>query len=65
MKKLFAFVLVLAAVFCLSASAAVGITDGYYKYKVLEDGTVEITDYTGKEKEIIIPEEFDGKVENQ
>ena len=53
--------LMLAVAFCLSASAAGEITDGYYKYKVLDNGTVEITDYTGKEEEIIIPEEFDGK----
>lgn len=52
---------VLSMLFAASVSAAGEITDGYYKYRVLDNGTVEITDYIGTEDEIIIPEEFDGK----
>ena len=33
---------------------------GDYRYKILEDGTVEITDYEGKDAEITIPTELDG-----
>lgn len=44
-------------VFCASAE-----TWGDYEYTVLEDGTVEITDYTGNDIELIIPSEISGKV---
>ena len=56
-----ALIAILAAFFAVSASASDVIADGYYKYKELDSGTVEITDYTGSEDEIIIPEEFNGK----
>ena len=36
-------------------------TSGDYEYTVLDDGTVEITGYTGSEAEIEIPSEIDGK----
>lgn len=32
-----------------------------YKYKELDDGTLEITGYTGAETELVIPAEIDGK----
>ena len=31
-----------------------------FDYKVLEDGTAEITDYTGKGTELVVPSEIDG-----
>ncbi len=37
------------------------IISGDYEYRVLEDGTVEITDYTGDATEVNIPSEIDGK----
>ena len=36
-----------------------GYCDGFY-YTVLEDGTAEITNYDGKETDLIIPEEVNG-----
>ena len=36
-------------------------TSGDYKYALLDDGTVEITDYKGKAKELTIPDMLDGK----
>ena len=32
----------------------------YFAYTVLEDGTAQITDYTGSETELVIPSEIDG-----
>ena len=37
-------------------------TSGDYTYQELEDGTVEITGYSGNETSITIPEKIDGKV---
>jgi hypothetical protein len=37
-------------------------TWGDYEYAVLEDGTVEITDYIGNDSEVEIPAEIDGKI---
>ena len=34
--------------------------DGDYNYKILSNGTVWITDYDGKEKELVIPNELGG-----
>ena len=34
--------------------------DGVYEYSVLEDGTIEITDYYGSENDLVIPSEIDG-----
>ena len=33
-----------------------------YDYEVLDNGTIIITKYNGKEKDIIIPEKIDGKI---
>ncbi|MBQ1256081.1 MAG: hypothetical protein IIX93_02245, partial [Clostridia bacterium] len=35
-------------------------TSGDYRYTILEDGTVEITEYTGEAQELVIPDELDG-----
>ena len=42
----------------LSANAQ---TSGDFEYTVLEDGTVEITDYTASESDVIIPSKIDGQ----
>ena len=34
---------------------------GSYKYKILDDGTVNITDYTGTESELVIPSTIEEK----
>jgi len=36
-------------------------TDGEYQYALLDDGTAEITKYSGKEKKLFIPVELGGK----
>lgn len=46
--------------FDIAASAA-DLVYGDYKYKVLEDGTVEISGYTGDAQELVIPDSIDGK----
>ena len=37
------------------------VGNSIYKYKELEDGTIEISGYEGKDTEVVIPEEIDGK----
>ncbi len=36
-------------------------TSGDYSYAILEDGTISITKYTGKDENLVIPSEIDGK----
>ena len=36
-------------------------TSGDYKYRILEDGTAEITEYIGDDKEVVVPSKLDGK----
>ena len=36
-------------------------TSGDYEYKVLDDGTVEVTGYNGDETKVTVPPEIDGK----
>lgn len=57
MKK-FAFLLML--LLALGMSAAVAEVSGDYRYKLLANGTVEITCYTGKAQSLTIPAELDG-----
>lgn len=45
----------------LSISAEELVTEDGYEYTVLEDGTVEITGYTGTDTELVIPSEIEGK----
>ena len=70
MRKQIAMLLI-AAVLCaaLAPTAALGeadgpevLTSGSYRYVVLEDGTVEIKQYTGAEETVTIPEEIDGRM---
>ncbi len=67
--SLFLSIIIILSVFSVvpfSVSAVeneVGVTNatcGDYKYSVLEDGTAEITDYTGSASELIIPATIDG-----
>ena len=44
-----------------TAAAAKVYTSGDYEYTLLEDNTAEIEGYTGKDTELIIPSEIDGK----
>lgn len=37
------------------------LTSGDFSYRIMDDDTVEITGYTGKERKIDIPGEIDGK----
>lgn len=64
MKKwmtLFLVLLLTAVMFCaLAEEEPVEYTRGDYKYILLEDGTAEITDYTGKAEELTVPGELDG-----
>ena len=61
LRKLFLFVIVLmTATICFTFSAAAE-KSGDYEYKVLEKGTIEITNYIGKATTVVIPSEIDGK----
>lgn len=50
-----------AAVEITALSSGEALVFGDYGYKILDDGTVEITGYTGSDTELIIPSEIDGK----
>ena len=64
MKQSKLFMAILLAMLCLFACAAadepVEYTCGDYKYVLLEDGTAEITDYTGKAATLTVPDMLDG-----
>ena len=47
--------------FTISANAGVALNYGDFKYIVLNDETVEISKYTGKNEDVIIPNIIDGK----
>ncbi len=61
MKKFFLGIVVFitTAIICLVSAGAE--TYGDFEYAVLDDGTVEITDYTGTATELEIPFEIEGK----
>ena len=50
---------VLCFAVCVTASAE---TWGDFSYEVLEDGTIEITNYSGSDTDVVIPSEIDGKI---
>ena len=64
MKQCKLFIAILLAMLCLLACAAADkptvYTSGDYKYILLEDGTAEIAQYTGKEEMLTVPDELDG-----
>ena len=45
----------------VSITASAETTSGDYKYDTLEDGTIVITEYTGKATTLTLPEKLDGK----
>ncbi|MEE1060579.1 MAG: leucine-rich repeat domain-containing protein [Ruminococcus sp.] len=45
----------------INTASSVSETSGDFEYEVLDDGTVEITKYTGSATEFEIPSEIDGK----
>ena len=62
MKKVSLFILLLLACLLPAAFAeeeTVACTSGDYEYVLLEDGTAQITDYTGNESELQIPSLLD------
>ena len=64
MKQCKLFIAILLAMLCLLACAAADkptvYTSGDYMYILLEDGTAEITQYTGQEEMLTVPDELDG-----
>lgn len=63
MKKLFSLILSLVMLASISVGYGVTVsadTSGDFEYTVLEDGTVEITDYTGLATVVNIPLQIDG-----
>lgn len=50
-----------SGVISVSAEDIEELTYGDYKYRVLEDNTIEITKYSGDDAELSIPTEIDGK----
>jgi len=59
MKKAWILMLALVLMMFVSAQAKMKQCGDYY-YTVLEDGTIEITVYTGEESELVLPSELDG-----
>ena len=71
MKKLIAWFLILLLVCTVSvyaaaedaaASSGSPIASGDYSYIVLEDETVEIRGYHGREETLVIPDELEGRL---
>ena len=64
MKKLLSILLstimVLSAIIIVPTASAKEIRSGDYSYKFLDDGTISITRYYGKDKDLKLPEEIDG-----
>ena len=61
-KKWLLSLVTFAAMVVICAVCAGAVTYGDFEYRVLDDGTVEITDYNGWEAEKVdIPEKIDGK----
>lgn len=63
MKKCFSAILAICMVLTMIPFArltAFAETSGDFEYVVLEDGTAEITDYTGTAADLTIPSELDG-----
>ena len=61
MKKWVLGLVTFAAMAVICAVCAGAETYGDFEYRVLDDGTVEITDYNGSAEKVDIPEAIDGK----
>lgn len=56
--------MLMLALLCLSVCAhaeTATLTSGDYQYRVLENGTVEIANYKGKDENFVVPGELGGK----
>ncbi len=61
-KKIFAGLISLAAaVVCAISVSAAAQTSGDYRYSVLDNGTVEITDYNGADAKLTLPSTLGGR----
>lgn len=60
MKRGTIFAMILIVLFCLGFACAEEYTGGDFEYILLEDGTAEITDYTGQANVLEIPAQLDG-----
>ena len=61
-KKWLLGLVTFAAMVVVCAVCAGAETFGDYEYSVLNDGTVEITGYSGSAEKVDIPEKIDGRV---
>ena len=61
LKKWLLGLIAFAAMAVLCAVCTGAETYGDFEYRLQDDGTVEITDYTGSAKKVDIPEKIDGK----
>lgn len=60
-KQTLAVLLSLVLMLSLAVLPAAAETSGDYSYRILDDGTVEITGYSGSDTELVIPSEIEGK----
>ena len=60
MKKLLAVLAALILLFAAHALAEETLISGDWEYRLLEDGTAEITEYDGSDKTLEIPSDLDG-----
>lgn len=62
MKRIFVFVSILCMMFSITgfADESEAFSSGDFEYTLREDGTAEITKYTGEASEIEVPAELDG-----
>ncbi len=63
MKKVISLFLSIVMLFCITAGIDLSIyaaTSGDFEYEILEDGTAEITNYTGSSSDLTIPTDIDG-----
>lgn len=59
--QVLAAILSLALMLSLTVLPAAAETSGDYTYQILDNGTVEITGYSGSDTELVIPSEIEGK----
>ena len=69
MKRVFKIMLCLMVILSgvavttsMTATPVIAKTVGDYTYTDNNDGTVTITNYGGSEKDVVVPEELDGKM---
>ena len=64
MRKVFVSVILLVfTLLCCAVSSSIGAQFGLFTYSILDDGTIQITDYPRDAKgDVVIPAEIDGKL---